>query len=154
MGSPNIYSGRVRPPSGPPQCFSAKKCSPRIAEETEHRLFAKEDPRGFLARYRNPVILDEVQRVPDLFSYIQSAVDEDDTPGRFIPTGSHNFLLVGNISQTLAGRVGQLLSYSNLAADCGISVDTARRRFPSSLGNSLLGYSWEPNCRKEPFSRL
>ncbi len=77
-------------------------------EETEPRLLAKEDPRGFLNRFRHPVILDEVQRVPDIFSYIQTAVDRDATPGRFILTGSHNFLLMKELSQTLAGRCGVL----------------------------------------------
>ena len=77
-------------------------------EETELRLFAKEDPRGFLNRFPRPVILDEVQRVPDIFPYIQTAIDRDDTPGRFILTGSHNFLLMKELSQTLAGRCGVL----------------------------------------------
>jgi predicted AAA+ superfamily ATPase len=77
-------------------------------EETEPRLLAKEDPRGFLNRFRHPVILDEVQRAPDIFSYIQTAVDRDATPGRFVLTGSHNFLLMKELSQTLAGRCGVL----------------------------------------------
>ncbi len=77
-------------------------------EETESRLFAREDPRGFLARFPGPVIFDEVQRVPELFSYIQSIVDADDRPGRFVLTGSHNFLLMQEVSQTLAGRSGVL----------------------------------------------
>jgi predicted AAA+ superfamily ATPase len=54
------------------------------------------------------VIIDEVQHVPDLLSYIQGAVDEDPSPGRFILTGSHNFLLMSRVSQTLAGRCGIL----------------------------------------------
>jgi predicted AAA+ superfamily ATPase len=54
------------------------------------------------------VIIDEVQHAPDLMSYIQASVDEDPTPGRFILTGSHNFLLMSRVSQTLAGRCGIL----------------------------------------------
>jgi predicted AAA+ superfamily ATPase len=54
------------------------------------------------------VIIDEAQRTPDHFSYIQTNIDEDDTPGRFILAGSHNFLLMEQISQTLAGRCGVL----------------------------------------------
>ena len=54
------------------------------------------------------VILDEVQRAPDLLSYVQSAVDEDRRPGRFILTGSQNLLLMERISQTLAGRTAVL----------------------------------------------
>ena len=73
-------------------------------ELPDERAFAIEDPRGFLSQYEGPVVLDEVQRVPDLFSYIQVLVDEDDSPGRFILTGSQNFLLLQSISQSLAGR--------------------------------------------------
>ena len=75
----------------------------------DERAFAREDPRGFLDRYPGPVILDEVQRVPELLSYIQAAVDEaPDRRGRFILTGSHNFLLRERVSQSLAGRTAVL----------------------------------------------
>ncbi len=77
-------------------------------EETEPRFFARENPREFLKRYAGPVIIDEAQRVPDLFSYIQTAVDEDDFGGRFVLTGSQNFLLMEQVSQSLAGRCGIL----------------------------------------------
>ena len=73
-------------------------------EDPDQRGFALEDPRGFLAQFSGPVILDEVQRVPDLFSYIQTSVDEDDSPGRFILSGSQNFLLLKPVSQSLARR--------------------------------------------------
>lgn len=77
-------------------------------ERLDQRGFAREDPLGFLAQFQGPVIIDEVQHVPDLLSYIQVAVDEDPSPGRFILTGSHNFLLMSRVSQTLAGRCGVL----------------------------------------------
>ena len=77
-------------------------------ERVDQRRFAREDPLGFLSRFQGPVIIDEVQHVPDLLSYIQGAVDEDPSPGRFILTGSHNFLLMSQVSQTLAGRCGIL----------------------------------------------
>lgn len=54
------------------------------------------------------LIIDEAQRVPDLFSYIQVLVDEDPRPGRFILTGSHNFLLMKSLQQSLAGRTAVL----------------------------------------------
>ncbi len=73
-------------------------------EDPDQRVFALEDPRGFLAQFSGPVILDEVQRVPDLFSYVQTSVDQDDSPGRFILSGSQNFLLLKSVSQSLAGR--------------------------------------------------
>lgn len=76
--------------------------------------FAKSDPRGFLAQYKNGAILDEVQRAPHLFSYLQQILDETKKKGLFILTGSNNFLLQHNITQTLAGRVAyvQLLPLS------------------------------------------
>jgi len=77
-------------------------------EQLDQRGFAREDPLGFLAQFQGPVIIDEIQHVPDLLSYIQVAVDEDPSPGRFILTGSHNFLLMSRVSQTLAGRCGVL----------------------------------------------
>jgi uncharacterized protein len=73
-------------------------------EEPDVRGFALEDPRGFLGQFTGGVVLDEVQRAPDLFSYIQTLVDSEDTPGRFILSGSQNFLLLRSISQSLAGR--------------------------------------------------
>lgn len=72
------------------------------------RNFALEDPQGFLATYPKGAILDEVQRVPELFSYLQEILDDSKKKGLFILSGSNNFLLQQNISQTLAGRVGYL----------------------------------------------
>ncbi len=77
-------------------------------EEPDVREFALEDPRGFLDQFSGPVVLDEVQRAPDLFSYIQTSVDEKDSPGQFILSGSQNFLLLESISQSLAGRTAIL----------------------------------------------
>lgn len=77
-------------------------------ENPDSRRFAMDDPRGFLSQYPGGAILDEVQRVPELFSYLQQVLDEFDGTGMFILTGSNNFLLQENISQSLAGRVGYL----------------------------------------------
>lgn len=77
-------------------------------ENPDLRQFAREDPRGFLSNYPDGAILDEVQRVPELFSYLQQILDEKEQNGLFILTGSNNFLLNSNISQSLAGRVGYL----------------------------------------------
>jgi predicted AAA+ superfamily ATPase len=83
-------------------------------ENPDTRNFATEDPRGFLSSFPKGAILDEVQRVPQLFSYLQEILDDQRTKGLFILSGSNNFLLQQNISQTLAGRVGylQLLPFS------------------------------------------
>ena len=77
-------------------------------EDPGVRDYARDDPREFLDQFSAGVILDEAQRVPDLFSYIQVIVDAEDRPGRFILTGSHNFLLMKSIRQSLAGRAGIL----------------------------------------------
>jgi predicted AAA+ superfamily ATPase len=66
---------------------------------------AVSDPRLFLSQFQSGVIIDEAQRYPDLFSYIQTASDEANRPGKYILTGSLNFLLLEKISQSLAGRV-------------------------------------------------
>jgi len=106
-------------------------------ELPDARSFAIEDPRGFLERFRGPVILDEVQRTPHLFSYIQVMVDEDDRPGRFILTGSHNFLLLQSISQSLAGRCAVLnllpLSISEILERKPINIETFGKTIPQKI---------------------
>lgn len=77
-------------------------------EDLDSREFALSDPRGFLSTYNKVVIIDEAQRVPELFSYIQTESDKRNKPGQFILTGSQNFLLHEKISQSLAGRVALL----------------------------------------------
>ena len=79
-------------------------------EAPDIRSRAREDPRGLLAQAER-MILDEIQREPDLLSYIQVLVDEDPRPGRFILTGSQNLLLMESVSQTLAGRTALLRLY-------------------------------------------
>ena len=76
-------------------------------EDPDVRMFAETDPRGFLASFPAGAILDEAQRVPSLFSYLQHVLDS--TPQlRFVLSGSQNFLLMEKITQSLAGRVGIL----------------------------------------------
>jgi len=77
-------------------------------EDLDVREFAQTDPRGFLVQYQTGAIFDEIQRVPNLLSYLQTMMDEQPTNGRFILTGSHNYLLQQHVSQTLAGRVAIL----------------------------------------------
>ncbi|MEA1876652.1 MAG: ATP-binding protein [Bacteroidota bacterium] len=74
-------------------------------ENPDNRDFAQLDPNGFLEKYSSKVIIDEVQRVPPLFSYIQSWVDDSGLMGQYILSGSQNFHLMHNITQSLAGRV-------------------------------------------------
>ena len=83
-------------------------------EDPDARTFAQEDPRGFLEQLKDGAILDEVQRCPALFSYLQTRVDASKRMAEFVLTGSQQFGLLSNITQTLAGRVGliQLLPFS------------------------------------------
>ena len=79
-------------------------------ENLDTRKMAQEDPRGFLATYANRkgVIIDEIQEVPELFSYLQEILDQAYRPGYFILTGSQHFLLYEKITQSLAGRIALL----------------------------------------------
>lgn len=86
----------------------------RSLEDPDVRRYAENDPRAFLAAFPDGAILDEVQRVPDLLSYIQGIVDEKKRNGLFLLTGSSNLLLMKSVTQTLAGRcaVFTLLPFS------------------------------------------
>jgi len=76
----------------------------RSLEAPDVRAFAAEDPRAFLAQLPDGAVIDEVQRVPDLCSYLQGVIDADPAPGRWILTGSQNISLLESVSQSLAGR--------------------------------------------------
>ena len=85
------------------KCFSEK---PYVSLETPvDRNLALEDPVQFLKRYPDGAILDEIQRAPELLSWLQQNLDEDPSKGKFILTGSNNFLLLEKVTQSLAGRV-------------------------------------------------
>ena len=73
-------------------------------EDTATRKLAETDPRGFLAKFRAPAIIDEIQRVPSLLSDIQVEVDKKGGSGLYVLTGSHQPRLKAGVSQTLAGR--------------------------------------------------
>jgi uncharacterized protein len=79
-------------------------------EDVAFQLTVREDPKAFLARYRNEpgIILDEIQHVPELFSYMQLEIDDYKKKGHFIVTGSQNFALNQAITQSLAGRIALL----------------------------------------------
>lgn len=85
------------------------KGKPYLSMEDPDLLeFSLEDPRRFLSAYPDGAIIDEAQKAPHLFSYIQGIVDKQNRPGQYILTGSQNFHLMANISQTLAGRAAIL----------------------------------------------
>ncbi|HET6586435.1 MAG TPA: ATP-binding protein [Oleiagrimonas sp.] len=121
----------------------ARKLFPHHAyvslEDPDTREFAQEDPRGFLTSVVGGAVLDEVQRVPNLFAYLQRMVDEDPTPGRFVLTGSQQFGLQAGITQSLAGRVAlvTLLPFGLAELRRGDWV-------PETLDNMLAAGSYPP----------
>lgn len=77
-------------------------------EDLDERYYAQNDPRGFIAAHPDKTIIDEAQLVPSLFSYLQTHIDNEQREGMFVLSGSQNFLLMEQISQSLAGRVAIL----------------------------------------------
>jgi predicted AAA+ superfamily ATPase len=108
-------------------------------ENPDNRQFAEEDPRGFLAQFPKGAILDEIQRVPHLFSYLQQILDESLQKGHFILTGSNNFLLQQNIVQSLAGRI----AYLYLLPFSTTELQSAKL-LPSTLNGLLFKGSYPP----------
>jgi hypothetical protein len=110
-------------------------------EEPDVREYAHADPRGFLGQFAGSVILDEVQRAPDLFSYIQTLVDRKDLPGRYVLSGSQNFLLLRSISQSLAGRSAILhllpLALSELEGRQPFPLEKLGRELPADRREGL-----------------
>jgi hypothetical protein len=101
--------------TGPRQSGKTTLCRrvfPRLRyvnlEQLDERAYARDDPRGFLAEHAEGALLDEVQHVPSLLSYLQVEVDERPRPGRWILTGSEHLGLTGAVAQTLAGRTALL----------------------------------------------
>ncbi len=74
-------------------------------EKPDNRLWAKDDPQDFLAKHKYPLIIDEFQYVPELLPYIKEIIDNNRRPGMFFLTGSQQFAVMKNISESLAGRV-------------------------------------------------
>ena len=92
-----------------------KQIGPRsryvLLDELDVRAFASEDPKGFLDANPPPVIMDEIQNVPQLLPYIKARVDRDKKPGQWVLTGSQQWALMKGIGETLAGRVAVLHLY-------------------------------------------
>lgn len=87
-------------------------------EAPDQRQFAEVDPRGFLSRFSGPAIIDEIQHVPDLLSYLQVRADESGDNGQFVLTGSEQFELSTAIGQSLAGRTAVLRLLPFSLAEC------------------------------------
>ena len=120
-------------------------------ENPDTRRFAMEDPRGFLAQFPDGAVLDEAQRQPELFSYLQQILDESPVPGKFIITGSNNFLLQANISQSLAGRIAYLVLLPFSAFELPFMIGQNFRElifkgfFPPLFDQPIEPVSWYDN---------
>ena len=102
-------------------------------EPPDVRAFATDDPRAFLAQFPDGAIIDEVQRCPELPSYLQGMIDADPRPGKWILTGSQNLALLESVSQSLAGRVA-VLNLLPLARSEVIRFD----QYPQTLDETML----------------
>ncbi len=122
-------------------------------ENPDEREFALQDPKRFLQRFTNGAVLDEVQRCPELLSWLQGWVDERGIMGDFVLTGSAQFDLIAGISQTLAGRVGRVellpLSAAELAAAKQTPVDLKTALFkggyPALYDREVSPQDWFAN---------
>ena len=98
-------------------------------ENHDVRMRARDDPNSFLDQHPPPVIIDEIQYVPELLSYIKTRIDDDRKNGQWLLTGSQNFVLMQGVSQSLAGRAAVLtllpLSMSELAGHADSALDPA-----------------------------
>lgn len=122
-------------------------------ESPDQREFAIEDPKRFLAQFTDGAVIDEVQRVPSLMSWLQGLVDERQRMGDFILTGSQQFDLVRHITQSLAGRVGrvELLPLQGFelrqAGQLPSDLDNlmVKGHYPALYSRELLPQDWFAN---------
>ena len=122
-------------------------------EDLDKREFAETDPRGFLNQFNGGAILDEAQRCPALFSYLQTRVDERQQPGEFILTGSQQFGLLSGITQSLAGRAALLtllpMTYGELQRSGKIGKNLDKILFdgayPPIFDRGLEPHPWHGN---------
>lgn len=114
---------------------------------------ARTDPRGLLEGYKNGLILDEAQAVPELFSYLKSAVDKDPKPGKFIVTGSQQFSLLEGVTESLAGRAAFITLYpfstqellSAGIADTDPFAAIQKGFYPPLFDRDITAYDWYTN---------
>lgn len=121
-------------------------------EDPANRDFAISDPKAFLAQYPDGVILDEVQRCPDLLSYIQTIVDDKNINGMYILTGSQHFLLMNAITQSLAGRTAIFkllpLSLNELfqhGIDLSLEEHILKGFYPRLFNENILATDFYPS---------
>jgi predicted AAA+ superfamily ATPase len=119
-------------------------------EDPDIARLAREDPRGLLDGYKEGLVLDEAQIVPELFSYLKTAVDRNPAPGRYVVTGSQQFNLLAGVTESLAGRAAfvRLLPFSiSELADAGRKPDgafeaIAKGFYPPLFDREVTPYDW------------
>ena len=130
-------------------------------EDLDILEWAESSPRDFISKYKDGAVFDEIQRVPVLFNYLQSHVDEVGRNNQYIISGSNNFLLQQNISQSLAGRAAyiELLPFSLLELQeyWGKTLDPEffmlNGFFPSIITKQSSAERWLPNYLKTYIER-
>lgn len=125
-------------------------------ENFDERTIAANDPKTFLKNYQNKgIIIDEAQHLPELFSYLQNIVDDSGLMGMYILTGSQNFLLLQNISQSLAGRaavvnlfpfdITEIKKHSNIFADNNIDTILFTGLYPAIFDRNINPPDYYPS---------
>ncbi|HEY9595941.1 MAG TPA: ATP-binding protein [Spirochaetia bacterium] len=122
-------------------------------EDPDIARLAKEDPRGLLDTYRDGLILDEAQYVPEIFAYLKTAVDADPRPGKYIVTGSQQFGLLAGVTESLAGRAASLtllpFSLEELKGSKNVSADPfqmiVKGFYPPLYNREVSSYDWYTN---------
>ncbi len=122
-------------------------------EDPDIARLAREDPRGLLDSYKDGLILDEAQAVPEIFLYLKTAIDTDPVPGRYIVTGSHQFSLLEGVTESLAGRAAFVTLYPfsiQELKDAGVTslepFETLLKGFyPPIYDREVTVYDWYTN---------
>ena len=128
----------------------------RSLEHLQTQEYAREDPIGFLNQFPEGAILDEIQRAPELTSYLQGIIDDRPTPGGWILSGSQNFSVMEGVSQSLAGRTailhlhpferGEIRSFAQFPRTLLESVFTGA--YPRVFDKGLKPHEWYPSYLK------
>jgi predicted AAA+ superfamily ATPase len=123
-------------------------------DDTDTLTLAKEDPKLFFMRFKPPIIIDEVQKAPELFPYIKIMCDNSDDKGLFWLTGSEQYSMMKNVTESLAGRIGIMTLYPlsfneingvrfNTSIDFSVDVLVAREKQAKPFDlNSVFDFIW------------
>lgn len=131
----------------------AKMAFPELAyanlEDPPTRAFASADPVGFMARYADGAIFDEIQHVPALFSFLQVRMDAAGRDGQYVLTGSHQFNLMESIAQSLAGRVALLKLLPFSLAELAVAHMTSHQSLDEVIFRGGYPRAWRTAARAD-----